>query len=190
MPLLAGFVAASARRKDLRLPMLALAGGFVGDVGLLPDKQGLFMVGMAGFAVGHIAYIRAFAQAGARAALARTPWIAAAYGLAWTAMIAVLWSGLGGLLVPVIGYSLLLTTMAAFAATQDRLTAIGGALFLLSDTVIACGIADLHIVPGQDAVVMPTYVAAQLLLMTTWAPWPYTRTANATAANPTGSAAA
>ncbi|MDI2132627.1 lysoplasmalogenase [Yinghuangia seranimata] len=193
MPLLAAFVVTAARRpvKELRLPLIALAGGFVGDVGLLPDKQGLFMVGMGGFAVGHVAYVRAFAKAGAGRRLVENAWIPVGYGLAWAAMIAVLWRGLDDLLVPVIGYSLLLTTMAAFAAGMDRLTALGGAAFLVSDTVIAFGIADLDVVPGQDALVMPLYLAAQLLLMTSWAPWPYGKAVagNATAADPGRSAA-
>jgi uncharacterized membrane protein YhhN len=169
MPLLAAYVVAAAGGfRGLALPLTALAGGFVGDVGLLPDRDGLFMVGMAGFAVGHAAYIRAFALRGAGARIAANRRIPLGYAAAWAVMIAVLWRGLDDLLVPVIGYSLLLTAMAAFAAGMDRRTAIGGALFLLSDTVIACGIADLDLVPGQDAVVMPTYLAAQFLLMTPW----------------------
>ncbi|MEU8133135.1 lysoplasmalogenase [Streptodolium elevatio] len=181
MPLLAAYVVASARRgADLRLPLIALAGGFVGDVGLLPDREALFMVGMAGFAVGHVAYIRAFDRAGARTRLAAKPWVPVAYGAAWAAMIAVLWGGLDDLLVPVLGYSLLLTAMAVFAAGLDGRTALGGALFLLSDTLIAFGIADVDAFPGQDGLVMPLYVAAQLLLTTSWARWPFGSRENGT----------
>ncbi|MFH9737634.1 lysoplasmalogenase family protein [Streptomyces roseolus] len=40
----------------------------------------------------------------------------------------------------------------------------GGALFLLSDTLIATGIAGLPQLPAPDFRVMPTYVAARYLL--------------------------
>jgi len=65
--------------------------------------------------------------------------------------------------VPVLGYSLLLTAMAATAAGTGRLAGIGGALFLVSDGALALGMADVDF-PGRAAVVMPTYLAAQLLI--------------------------
>jgi len=65
--------------------------------------------------------------------------------------------------VPVLGYSLLLTAMAATAAGTGRLAGIGGALFLVSDGTLALGMADVDF-PGRGAVVMPTYLAAQLLI--------------------------
>jgi YhhN family len=49
--------------------------------------------------------------------------------------------------------------LAAFA-----LAAAGGALFVASDALIACGLAGISAVPRQDSAVMPTYVAAQFLL--------------------------
>lgn len=172
MPVLIAFVCVAARpgTERVRGPAIgALVGGFVGDVGLLVDHDATFMVGMAGFAVGHVCYLIAFRRLGgtfpARSAVG--------YLLAWAAMMALVWRGLDDLLVPVLGYSLLLTAMVVGAAGVSRRTAIGGALFLLSDAVIALGIADVDLVPGQDAVVMPTYVAAQLLLALTWAAWPF-----------------
>ncbi|MGC0421298.1 lysoplasmalogenase [Embleya sp. AB8] len=174
MPVLIAFVYQAVRPEaaaDLRLPIGALVGGFVGDVGLLVDSRAAFMVGMAGFGVGHVCYLLAFRRAGI--ALSRR--LPAAYLLAWGALIVLVWRGLGGLLVPVLGYSLLLTAMAVCAAGVSRRTGLGGVLFLGSDAVIALGIADVHVLPGQDAVVMPTYVAAQLLLALTWASWPFGR---------------
>jgi hypothetical protein len=35
---------------------------------------------------------------------------------------------------------------------------------VVSDVLIACGLADISAVPRQEAAVMPTYVAAQFLL--------------------------
>ncbi|MYS81285.1 lysoplasmalogenase [Embleya scabrispora] len=174
MPVLIAFVWAAARPgagRDPWLPIGALVGGFVGDVGLLVDREATFMIGMAGFAVGHVCYLLAFGRMGAALSAGR----AVGYLLAWGATMALVWRGLDELLVPVLGYSLLLTAMAAYAAGAGRRTGLGGALFLLSDAVIALGIADVDLVPGQDAVVMPTYVAAQLLLVLTWATWPFAR---------------
>ncbi|MFI1383100.1 lysoplasmalogenase [Embleya sp. NPDC020886] len=173
MPVLIAFVWVAARPGAGRagLPIGALAGGFVGDVGLLVDHDAAFMIGMAGFAVGHVCYLLAFRRLGGTL----SPRRALGYLLAWGAMMALVWRGLDELLVPVLGYSLLLTAMAAYAAGVGRRTGLGGALFLLSDAVIALGIADVDLVPGQDAVVMPTYVAAQLLLALTWATWPFAR---------------
>ncbi|MET7303014.1 lysoplasmalogenase [Embleya sp. NPDC005575] len=174
MPVLIAFVWVAARPgagRDLRLPIGALAGGFVGDVGLLVDRGATFMIGMAGFAVGHVCYLLAFRRMGGTLSARR----AVGYLLAWGATMALVWRGLDELLVPVLGYSLLLTGMAAYAAGVGRRTGLGGALFLLSDAVIALGIADVDLLPGQDAVVMPTYVAAQLLLALTWATWPFSR---------------
>ncbi|MCF2529360.1 lysoplasmalogenase [Yinghuangia soli] len=169
MPLLAGYVAAAARPgADLKLPLAALAGGFAGDVGLLTGDDKLFLAGMAGFAVGHVAYLKSFADAGAHRVLAAKPWVPAGYAAACAGMLAVLGPRLDDLLVPVAGYSLLLTAVAAAAAGSDRRTALGGALFLASDTVIALDLAGLDLLPGQDAAIMPLYIAAQLLLMSAW----------------------
>jgi len=174
MPALAAFAYRAARadaRRDLPLVLGALAGGWVGDVGLLIDSDTTFMLGMAGFAVGHVCYIAAFRRAGS----APARWMPAVYALAWAALMALVWRGLDDMLVPVLAYSLLLTVMAVYAAGVPGRAWLGGVLFLLSDAVIALGIADVRPVPGQDAVVMPTYVAAQLLLVLTWARPPYGR---------------
>jgi uncharacterized membrane protein YhhN len=175
MPVLIAFLYRAVRpeaRPDLPLAVGALVGGFVGDVGLLVDRDATFMVGMGGFAVGHVCYLVAFRRLGG----SLPKWLPAVYLLAWAAMMALVWRGLDDLLVPVLGYSLLLTAMAGCAAGVSRRTGLGGALFLFSDAVIALGIADVDLVPGQDAVVMPAYVAAQALLVLTWTRWPFSRT--------------
>jgi uncharacterized membrane protein YhhN len=66
---------------------------------------------------------------------------------------------------PVVGYGLCLGTMAVIATGVDRLAWIGGALFLISDGLIALqAFTDLEL-PAHDVVVMSTYTAAQLLLV-------------------------
>ena len=66
--------------------------------------------------------------------------------------------------VPVAAYSLLLVSMAVLASGRNREAAAGGALFVASDALIACGLAGINALPRQESAVMPTYVAAQFLL--------------------------
>lgn len=175
---LAGFVVAAARPgRPSRLAVGGLLLGGVGDTALLGHGT-WFLVGMGAFALGHVCYLSAFLRRGAcrsgarsafysrgaAATLRRRWWIPVGYLAVWAGLIALLWPGLdGGLRLPVLGYSLLLTAMAATAAGTGRVAAIGGALFLVSDGLLALGMADVDF-PGRGAVVMPTYLAAQLLI--------------------------
>lgn len=156
MPLLAGYAAA---RRAPRLLIAALLCGWVGDVFLLADADLAFLLGMGGFAAGHLCYLRLFGRA--RGALLP----AVLYAAALAVFTALIWGGLpAGLRLPLAGYSLLLTAMAYRSGVLGRYAAAGGALFLLSDALIATGIADRPQLPAPDFWVMLTYVAAQLLL--------------------------
>ncbi|MDX6741935.1 lysoplasmalogenase [Actinocorallia sp. A-T 12471] len=137
---------------------LALSAG--GDVAL--EFDGFFIVGMGFFAAAHICYVVFFGRF-FRAAGGLRWAVVGAYGVVWAVLVAVLWSGLGDLQLPVAGYSLLLTATAVVTAVQGLWTGLGGALFLLSDTLIAVGIADLDFA-GRGLLVMVTYIAAQYLL--------------------------
>jgi uncharacterized membrane protein YhhN len=66
--------------------------------------------------------------------------------------------------VPVALYSVLLAAMAAGAYGLGPLTGTGGALFLVSDTLIATDLADWPQLPSPGTWVMTTYLAAQVLL--------------------------
>ena len=161
---LAGFVVAAARpSRPSRLAVGGLLLGGVGDAALLGHGT-WFLVGMGAFALGHACYLTAFLRRGAAATLRRRWWIPVGYLAVWAGLIVLVWPGLdGGLRVPVLVYSLLLTAMAATAAGTGRVAGIGGALFLVSDGTLALGMADVDF-PGRGAVVMPTYLAAQLLI--------------------------
>lgn len=161
MPLLAGYVCAV---RGPRLLIGALLFGWGGDTLLLFDADPAFLAGMGSFAAGHICYLILFKRHGtprARGAL-----LVAAYATALIATVALLWPDLPpDMRGPVAGYSLLLTAMA-FAATRLGLTAAaGGALFLLSDTLIATGVAEWPQAPRPDFWIMLTYIAAQFLLV-------------------------
>ncbi|MFG2623358.1 lysoplasmalogenase [Streptomyces sp. NPDC048473] len=156
MPLLAGYAAA---RRGPRLLIAALLFGWGGDTLLLPDADAAFLIGMGSFAAGHVCYLWLFGRA--RSSLP----VGVVYAAVLATFVALLWSGLpADMRIPMTGYSLLLTAMAYRAGTLGRYAAVGGALFLLSDALIATGIADWPQLPAPDFWVMLTYIAAQFLL--------------------------
>ncbi|MFF8815600.1 lysoplasmalogenase family protein [Streptomyces pactum] len=158
MPVLAGYVLLRGGPRPL---VAALLFGCGGDTLLQIGGDAAFLAGMASFAAGHVCYLLLFRRAGGRV----PPLLAAGYGVAWLGTVALLWPDLpAGLRLPVAGYSLLLTAMAAAALRAGPLAAAGGALFLLSDTLIATGIADWPQAPAPDFWVMLTYLAAQYAL--------------------------
>ncbi|MEU9189123.1 lysoplasmalogenase [Streptomyces sp. NPDC048484] len=165
----------------------ALLLGWGGDVLLLLDAEPAFVAGMASFAAGHVCYLLLFARRvgkrtrhdAARASRSTAPrtfrrtapraradsLTAAAYTLALAATVTLLWPGLpAGLRAPVAVYSLLLTAMAYGATRLGPVAAAGGALFMLSDTLIATGVAEWPQPPRPDLWIMLTYLAAQYLL--------------------------
>ncbi|MCB5181209.1 lysoplasmalogenase [Streptomyces antimicrobicus] len=156
MPLLALHVRALGAP---RLLLAALLFGWGGDVALLFDADAAFLVGMGSFALGHVCYLVLF---GRRPADLR---LTAAYAVALVGTVGLLWGDLPAeLRVPVAGYSLLLTAMAARSGTLGRTAGTGGALFLLSDSLIATGVAAWPQLPRPDFWIMLTYLAAQYLL--------------------------
>jgi len=163
MPVLAAFALAAAgeRKKDMRLATTGILLSGLGDTALL-GSEAWFVPGMGAFAAAHACYIAALARDGA--ARRARPRVAAGYAALWAILIAVLWRGLGSLRVPVAAYSLLLVSMAIMASGRNRDCAVGGALFVISDALIACGLAGINTFPRQESAVMPTYVAAQFLL--------------------------
>ena len=144
----------------------ALAGSWVGDSlpKVMPeDLQFIAMVG--GFAVAQVLWIIAFT----RVDRGRPP-------AAWTLLLVVVAIALlavtvphAGILAPaVVVYGLLLFAVAYLAAGHGLVGGLGGALFILSDGLIALGAFRPEMVDwaGRDLVVMATYVAAQALFVT------------------------
>ncbi|MEU0354907.1 lysoplasmalogenase [Streptomyces cyaneofuscatus] len=163
MPLLAAYAAV---RGGPRLLIAALLFGWGGDVFLLADNDLAFLLGMGSFAVGHVCYLTLFGRGRAGSARTRASLAAGiAYAVVLAVFLVLIWSDLPAeLRVPVAGYSLLLTAMAWRAGALGRYAAVGGALFLLSDALIATGVAEWPRLPAPDFWVMLTYIAAQLLL--------------------------
>ncbi|MCW7989184.1 lysoplasmalogenase [Streptomyces sp. WAC01526] len=165
MPVLAGYALA---RGGPPLLAGALLFGCGGDTFLQIGGGLAFLVGMGSFAAGHVCYLLLFARHGAGPTAGRRGLTAAAgagYAVLLTGTVVLLWPDLPAeLRIPVAGYSLLLTAMAFGALRAGPWAAAGGLLFLLSDTLIASGIAHWPQLPAPQFWIMLTYVAAQWAL--------------------------
>ncbi|WP_371500998.1 lysoplasmalogenase [Kitasatospora sp. NBC_00374] len=163
MPLLAAHtLARSPRAPKLLTPALLLSAG--GDVALQLDGDTAFLAGMGSFAAAHVCYVTMFVRQGALTDRRRSLLVGAAYATACATMIGQLWPDLGDLQIPVAAYSLLLASTAVTSAGRGWRTGLGGALFLLSDSLIATRIAGWKELPGHGLLIMSTYIAAQYLL--------------------------
>jgi uncharacterized membrane protein YhhN len=140
----------------------ALALGGLGDVALLGSGDAAFSLGLGSFLAGHIAWVAALRPA-SRHAL--TPARSLPYLAAWAGLNAFLWPRTGKDRLPVLAYSsALLATALAALDTGDPAVATGGALFLVSDALLALErFADVT-VPAHEGLVMATYTTAQALL--------------------------
>ncbi len=130
-----------------RWVLLGLALSLCGDVALMWPERG-FLPGLVSFLLAHLAYLRAFTRDGVRLAARPLPFVC--YGALAAFILWQLWPGVpAGLRLPVLAYVACLASMAAQAAVvglQSRGTprqrgglvlAIGGALFLCSDALLA-----------------------------------------------------
>jgi uncharacterized membrane protein YhhN len=143
----------------------ALALGCVGDVALLGASDVAFTAGLASFLAGHVAWIVALRQRQGGGRLRARPVLAAPYIAAFGALNACLWKRTGKDRIPVIVYSTALLVMSLVALDcGSSKAAAGGALFLVSDTLLALEkFGDVH-VPANESLVMATYTSAQALL--------------------------
>ncbi|MBO4205021.1 lysoplasmalogenase [Micromonospora echinofusca] len=151
------------RRRRMDPVAVGLVFATAGDVALLIDSPVAFLVGMGFFLGTQLSFLTAFLRR------RRPPLpVFVGYLALWALLNVLLWSRLGPLRLPILGYSLALTAMAAAAVGIGRRVAVGGALFLVSDLLIGLGAAGLTL-PAQGLLVMSTYIAALLLITTGWA---------------------
>ncbi len=142
-----------------RHPILA-AGLLLGSIGdaLLESGRRYFVAGLAAFLCGHIAYALHFLRSGRRRIPPAATLALAAYGvliLVW------LWPGLGALRLPVALYVAVILTMAATSLRVGGWVAIGAALFVISDSLLAANRFRSPI-PYRGYLVWGTYYAAQI----------------------------
>ncbi|MFJ1510565.1 lysoplasmalogenase [Cellulosimicrobium funkei] len=177
MPVLAGCLWLATRRhadgdrpgrrsRLVRLTLVALGFSWLGDTAPdLADGDTAFLVMVGFFLCAQVVYTIAFWPYRAGSVL-RRPLALVPYGLALLALVVACAPGAGPLLVPVVVYGVCLVTMAVVATGVDRLAAVGGAVFLLSDALIALNaFAPWYDLPGHGFWVMLTYVVGQVLLV-------------------------
>jgi uncharacterized membrane protein YhhN len=152
-----------------RWVLAGLALSLAGDVALLWPRQG-FLPGLIAFLLAHLAYLAAFTRV---QRFARPAWPFVAYALVAAAILALLWSGVpAGLRAPVAAYVVCLVSMAAQAAAVWRgaqgtsaarraaWLAIGGALFVASDALLAVN-RFMAPLPASSLWILTTYWTAQ-----------------------------
>lgn len=175
-PLLAAWV---VEQKGPRLLVVALVFCFLGDLFL--EIEDLFTVGMAAFALGHVCFITFFVQRGAVSQLRRKPIILLAYAAAAVGLVAWCWGGLEPDLKPLVPvYAVLLLGTASTSLATDVRAGVGGAMFLVSDGIIALGEAG-RIDPDATLTglaIMTLYILA-IFFLTTGILWREKRTLEA-----------
>lgn len=151
---LLAIVAFTHPASSFQLIALGLAFGALGDFALTRRSQTAFLLGMAAFAAGHLAYIAAFwlraqtiADAMPSTAMPSTTTLAALIALAMLLLSTEVWLAprTGALRWPVRGYVVVigLMGMAALLLVPHPVTLgatylrIGAALFILSDLLLA-----------------------------------------------------
>ena len=167
VPALAGAVWSAgllpARAWSTRAYAAALLLSWLGDaLPRLVDGDASFITMVTCFLLAQVGFIATYV-------LLTRSWpavlVMAAYAAAFGILYLLCAPGAGGLLPLVAGYGLLLVTAGSLSSTAGPFTAIGGALFVVSDAMIALQ----HFVPGyalprHDFLVMATYIGAQVLI--------------------------
>lgn len=159
---LAVWTALLARSRAARVVVFGLVASAAGDA--LLDIKGAFIIGMAAFAVAHIAYIFALLRDHRRLdSLVAIPFLFWGVGL-----FLYIRAGLGPLVIPVAIYAAILSAMmwrAAARYSMDRtgialIGLVGAVLFGFSDSIIALRLSGASFT-GMSFVILTTYWIGQ-----------------------------
>jgi len=143
----------------------ALALGAMGDVALLGGGDAAFTAGLASFLAGHVAWIIALRQRPGGGRLRSRPALAAPHLAAFSGLNAYLWGRTGKDRIAIAAYSTALLAMSLVAMDSGSpQAAAGGALFLVSDALLALEKFGGLELPANESLVMATYATAQALL--------------------------
>lgn len=163
--LLAGVIAALPQLRSIAtlLIVLALVFSWLGDTSLLYSGDLGFLIGLGFFLLAHLAYIALFAFRMRRRSVPRAAVVG--YALWWLLLMVMLVPHTGPLLVPVTVYGVALAAMGAMASACGAWIGAGGALFIVSDSLLGLG----HFLPGfspwqLDLLIMLSYLTAQGLI--------------------------
>lgn len=142
---------------------------WLGDIFLMGEGKWYFILGLSSFLVMQIIYTVCFMRH-PRSLSVKNLLPAGVVVLAAMFLINILWEHLGGMLIPVLIYTLSIVLMASFGLLRKRslpgynFIAFGVLLFVLSDSVLAYG----KFIKGTlltSLIVMITYIAAQYLIV-------------------------
>lgn len=149
----------------VRVVLVALFFSWLGDtVPRFLDGDAAFGAMLGCFLLAQVAYVVAFRRP-RRQPLPTRPALTVPYLVAYGVLVAACFDGAGPLIVPVMVYGGALVTMAILATGLGRVAGIGGAVFMLSDSLIALhAFAGLDL-PAHSFWVMLTYVVGQALLV-------------------------
>lgn len=119
-------------------------------------EQQLLMPGMVAYGAAHTCYTILFLRGQARVSRRAL----AVYAAGGAGLVAWLWPDLGRLRGPVATYAAMLSATAVTASSYNRRAAIGGALFVASDALIAAHLAG-HDFRSRSTLVGLTYTLGQ-----------------------------
>lgn len=167
------------RSRDLGLRWgvgLAMAFSLIGDVSLMFKGPPFFLVGLSAFLLAHICYIYVFITQNQPAEspllLKRKPWLIIFFVLYGLTLLAMVYFGLGNMLIPVCVYAVVILSMGLSAlnrwkrVSQDSFSWVflGSLLFMLSDSLIAIT-KFAFTIPFSQTWIMLTYICAQYLIV-------------------------
>lgn len=156
---------AAPRGRIVRVGFAALFFSWLGDmVPRFMENEPGFVVMLAFFTVAQVGYILALLPYRRRSVITK-PLVAGPYLAVMTVLLAICFPGAGALFLPVVAYGIVIVAMALLATALGPAGAIGGLMFLASDTMIALGAFSGITIPGEGFWVMITYVLAQTLLV-------------------------
>ena len=150
------------KNREIKLFIAGLVFCMGGDVFLAVDRENLFIFGLGSFLVGHIFYITALLPLEAKNKLGLTS--LTVYGVV---IMSILLGKLGGLLIPVLAYMLILLAMAAttmLSRSSNAWLILGGVSFTASDSLIGID-KFLSPIPYAGLFIMVTYYLAQYALV-------------------------
>ena len=168
MPLLALVLLRATRAprsREVRLVLVALGFSWLGDtLPRLADGDAALLTMIGCFLLAQLVYAAAFWPSRHRSVLGR-PLALLPYLLAGATIVGLSAREAGALLPAVAVYALAILAMAVLATGRGRVAAIGAAVFVLSDALIALDAFGMLTLPAHAVWVMATYVAAQVLLV-------------------------
>lgn len=145
------------------LLLLAIGFSWLGDgaATFFPFIDETLVPMLACFGIAHLLYIALFVRPVARRPVAKWSLVYIAW---WVGMLVLLWPHLGGLAIAVAVYGLVLGGTAAASTRGNLMTAIGGAFFLASDTILSIRLFWPDPTLFAGGWVMATYTLGQGLL--------------------------